>query len=325
MLNEIDLARADLNLLVLFEVVLDQGHVGQAAKRLNLSASAVSHGLGRLRRMLGDPLFLRTPKGVVPTARALELAEPVKDVLARVRRVMASGGPFEAATSTRRFAIGAPDGLSAAFLPALLGAVQRAAPGIDLGVCELLPPTTARNAAQVWEPALAQLDGRSIDVAVLPLGDVPARFIARPLYDEDFVIAMRRGHPFARRPTLARFCALQHLVVSLTGDAYGFVDEALARQGLTRRIALTVPNFMMALGVLGQTELLAALPRKIVAHHARRFGLASVEPPLALPRFGISAVAPRVATMDAGVAWLLERLEDAARARHSPSARPRAA
>src|SRR5919108_2458436 len=102
MLNEIDLSRTDLNLLVLFEVVLKEQHVGRAARKLNLSPSAVSHGLGRLRRLLNDPLFLRTPKGVVPTARATELAAPIADVLARIRGVMATAAPFDPSTSTRR-------------------------------------------------------------------------------------------------------------------------------------------------------------------------------------------------------------------------------
>jgi len=117
MLNEIDLSRADLNLLVLFEAVLEEGHVGRTADRLNLSPSAVSHGLGRLRRLLNDPLFLRTPKGVVPTARAIDLAEPIADILARVRSVVSTSEPFDPATSTRRFTIGAPDGVSAVILP----------------------------------------------------------------------------------------------------------------------------------------------------------------------------------------------------------------
>src|SRR5258705_12294536 len=101
MLNEINLARADLNLLTLFEVILSERHVGRGALRLNLTPSAVSHGLGRLRGLLNDPLFLRTPKGVVPTARAVALAEPVGDLLAQARRVLSSAEPFEAAKSTR--------------------------------------------------------------------------------------------------------------------------------------------------------------------------------------------------------------------------------
>src|SRR5215213_4619208 len=105
MLHEIDLSRVDLNLLVLFEAVLREGHVARAAARLNLSASAVSHGLGRLRRLFDDPLFLRTPRGVVP---------------AGARGLVATAAPFDPATSTREFTIGAPDGASSTFLGLLL-------------------------------------------------------------------------------------------------------------------------------------------------------------------------------------------------------------
>src|SRR3990170_3217726 len=120
MLNEINLARADLNLLTLFEAILGERHVGRAAARLNLSPSAVSHGLKRLRRLLNDPLFLRTPKGVVPTARATELAEPVAEVLAGVRNVISSAEAFDPAKSARRFVIAAPDGISSVILHPLL-------------------------------------------------------------------------------------------------------------------------------------------------------------------------------------------------------------
>src|SRR5262245_14872338 len=118
MLNQIPLSRIDLNLLVVFRAVLEEGHVARAAGRLNLTPSAVSHALGRLRHLLNDPLFLRTPKGVVPTARALELGGPVADILARVGRVMASAVPFDPTRSARRFVIGAPDAVMASTMRA---------------------------------------------------------------------------------------------------------------------------------------------------------------------------------------------------------------
>jgi DNA-binding transcriptional LysR family regulator len=301
MLNEIDLGRADLNLLVLFEVVLREQHVGRAAERLRLSPSAVSHGLGRLRRLLGDPLFLRTPKGVVPTARASELAHPIADILARTRSVIASAEPFDPARSRRRFVIGAPDAVPAVFLPRLLGTLRRTAPAIDIGI------------RQVLQSALADLDSRAIDIAVVPVDDIPARFAQRVLYEEDFVVAVRRGHPFLAAPTLDRYCEMQHLVVSFSGDAHGFVDEVLARRGRSRRVALTVPSFMQALALVGETDMIAAVARRLVATHGARFGVVAVEPPVPLMRSRIRAIVPKVAMMDAGIAWLLDQLEDAAR------------
>ena len=114
MLNTAHLVRVDLNLLVLFHVVLEEGHVGRAAVRLNLTPSAVSHGLARLRRLLSDPLFLRTPKGVVPTTRALALNEEISAILKGVQGVLNAAVPFDAATSQRRFVLGAPDAVLAA-------------------------------------------------------------------------------------------------------------------------------------------------------------------------------------------------------------------
>ncbi len=307
-LSRADLSRADLNLLVLFEIVREERHVGRAAERLNLSSSAVSHGLGRLRRLLNDPLFLKTPKGVVPTARALELAAPIADILARVRSVVATAAPFDPATSTRRFTVGAPDGVSAVFLPPLLARLRKEAPGIDIGVRQLLPTQGETSPERAWRGALAELEARAMDIAVVPTDRFPPRFHGRVLFEDDFVIAMRAGHPFARAPTLDRYCAMRHLVVSLTGDPFGFIDRVLGEQGRARRIALTVPNFMFALAVVAETDLITALPRRFAALHARRFGVVRREAPLPLGRFRLTAVAPQVAMMDAGLAWLFDRL-----------------
>ena len=310
MLNQIDLSRADLNLLVLFEVVLEERHVGRAAERLNLSASAVSHGLGRLRRLLNDPLFLRTPKGVVPTARAIELAQPIADILARIRGVVSTAEPFDPATSKRRFTLGAPDGVSAVVLPPLLADLRRAAPSIDISFRQLLPFPGGLAAERAWQPALVDLEARAIDIAIVPLRNVPARFVAQPLYEEEFVVAMRTGHTFAQAPTLDRFCAMRHLLVSLTGDPHGFVDDALANDGRARQIALTVPNFMMALAIIAETDLIAALPRKLVAMHGARFRVASAKLPLPLRPHDICAIVSKAAMRDTGVAWLFGLLRD---------------
>lgn len=311
MLNQTDLSRADLNLLVLFEVVLQELHVGRAAERLNLSASAVSHGLGRLRRLLNDPLFLRTPKGVVPTARAVELAGPIGTVLAGARGVIATAAPFDPATSARHFTVGAPDGVSAVLLPPLLAGLGRGAPRIGIRLRQLLPPAGGRSSTLAWEPVLAELEARAMDIAVVPLETVPARFAARTLREEDFVVVTRAGHPFAAAPALERYCAANHVVVSLTGDAHGFVDDALAGLGLTRRVALTVPSFFMALALVADTDLVAAVPRAFAAAYGPRSGVALSEAPLPLPRFRISAVAPKAALLDTGVAWLWDTLASA--------------
>lgn len=308
MLNQIDLSRADLNLLVLFETVLAERHVGRAAERLNLTPSAVSHGLGRLRRLLHDPVFLRTPKGVAPTARALELAGPVAETLAQIRRILATAAPFDPATSTRRFVLGAPDAIAAVVLPPLLARLRDAAPGLDLGLRQLLPARGETAPGRAWRAVFAELDARTLDAAIIPSDAIPARFSRRTLYEEDFVVALRAGHPAADALTPERYLELGHLVVSVSGDPHGIVDRALAAHGLARRTALTVPDFLFALAVLAETDLVAALPRRFAAAHAARFGVVAREAPYPPGRFRMNLVAPEAALTDAGLLWLLDRI-----------------
>lgn len=305
MLNAAQLSRVDLNLLVLFHVVLEERHVGRAAARLNLTSSAVSHGLRRLRSLFDDPLFLRTPKGVVPTACALALREPVAQVLSLVRGVLGAAGPFDPATSSRRFVIGAPDAVLASTTVSLLERIAGEAPGVDIGLVHLMPARRDQPGGEPWAEGLRQLEQREIDVALLPVRAVPPRFEARKLYDEEFVVAMRKGHAYARNPTEATFCAWKHLLVSLSSEPRGFVDEALAERGRKRRIALTVPSFTMALEHLANTDLLAALPRRMVDQHAARFGLTAAPLPFRRKADVVQAVTTKAALMDAGVAWLM--------------------
>ena len=308
MLNQIDLSRIDLNLLVLFEVVFQERHVGRSAERLHLSPSAISHGLGRLRTLLGDPLFLKTPKGVVPTERALQLATSVTEILARIRGVVSTATPFDPRGSKRRFVIGAPDGVSSVILPSLLAKLRDMAPGVDLGVRQLLPAQDSLDPHLAWKAALQELEDRTMDIAIVPLDDLPARFHKQKLYEEEFVIAAHKGHSFQRNPTLKRYCEMEHLVVSHTGDVSGFVDVELAKKNLARRVVLTVPNFNFALSVLAETEMVSALPRRFVEVHGARFNVVAVKAPLPLPRFSINAVLPKVAMTDAGLAWLVQLL-----------------
>lgn len=308
MLNQTDLSRIDLNLLVLFEIVFQERHVGRSAERLRLSPSAISHGLGRLRTLLGDPLFLRTPKGVVPTERALDLATSIAEILARVRGVVSSAQPFDPRQSSRRFVIGAPDGVSSVILPSLLETLRKTAPGVAIGIRQVLPVEDFTEPHLAWNGALKEVEDRATDIAIIPFDAVPVRFHKQKLYEEEFVIAARKGHSFHRNPTLKRYCELEHLVVSHTGDAVGFVDVELAKTGHTRPVALTVPNFNFALSVLAETDLVSALPRWFVHVYGARFDVIAVKAPLPLPRFSINVVVPTVAMMDAGLAWLVRVL-----------------
>jgi DNA-binding transcriptional LysR family regulator len=295
MLQEADLSGVDLNLLVLFEAIMRERHVGRTAAGLHLSPSAISHGLARLRRVLHDPLFLKHPKGVVPTERANELAAPIADILQRIRGVLANAQGFDAQRSTRRFTIGAPDAVFAVVLPSLLAAFAKLGPQIDLSLRTILP-----------QGALADLDARQADLVIEPLSDAPSRFHSVPLYEEEFAIAMRIGHPLARGLTLDRYCAAKHVLVSMTGDPHGNVDVRLKKLGRVRRVAATVPNFLFALAVVAETDLIAAVPRQAVVY-VRRFGVLLVDPPpplVPLSRSSLHVIATHAAMADPGVAWL---------------------
>jgi DNA-binding transcriptional LysR family regulator len=307
MLNQTDLSRTDLNLLVLFETVLREGNVGRAAAMLNLSPSAVSHGLGRLRRLFNDPLFLRTPRGVIPTDRALDLAPRIAEILHGVRSVLSASLPFDPATSTRRFRIGTPDSALAVHGPSFVHEIMQAAPGITVSLLHVLPSFRISPGDSPFAHVLAQLDDRSLDLAVIPQladGPPPARFRAKSLGGDRLVAVCRADHPFARDPSLDSYCAARHVFMSLTGDMTGVIDTVLAQLGRQRDVVASVPNAMLALLMAASTDLVAGVPSSLAAGQAARFGLVARPMPFDLPVTDLVAVVTQAAHADAGIAWL---------------------
>lgn len=306
MLNQIDLSRTDLNLLVLFETVLREANVGRAASALNLSPSAVSHGLGRLRRLLNDPLFLRTPRGVVPTDRALELAPRVADILRSVRDVLAGAGGFDPATSTRRFRLGVGDAFLCVFGPALAARLAEGAPAVGVSTLHILPSFRQSPDEGAWDHVLAMLETRELDVAILPWLTCPPRFTARPIAEDRLVAATRADHPYAQDPSLETYCRARHLVVSIRGDPVTATDAALAELGHRREVCMTVPNFTSALFLVAESDLVVSLPESLVAMHGASFGLVGTPLPFPSSPGMVVAVTTRAALQDAGVAWLVD-------------------
>lgn len=305
MLNEIDLSRTDLNLLVLFETVLREQNVGRAASALNLSPSAVSHGLGRLRRLLNDPLFLRTPRGVIPTDRALDLAPRIAEVLQGVRGVLAGAAPFDPATSTRRFRLGVGDAFLCVYGPALAATLARAAPSLGVATLHIVPSFRQSPDEGAWDHVLAMLEARELDVAVLPWLTCPPRFAARPIAEDLLVAATRADHPFAQDPSPETYCRARHLVVSIRGDPVTATDAALAERGLRRDVCMTVPSFSSALFLAAESDLVVSLPKTLVDRHGPAFGLVGTPLPFPVPPGMVVAVTTRAALQDAGVAWLV--------------------
>ena len=322
MLNHTQLARTDINLLLVFDLLMEERNAGRVAARLHLTPSAISHSLKRLRIALNDPLFLPSARGMIPTATAEALAPAVRDVVERVSALIGAAEPFNCATAVRRFRIGAPDGAVSVVVPSLVRRLRESAPGIDLSLVQLLPRPGAVGPEHAWQEALGDLDAGRIDVAILPHVPQQRRFQARALYSEDFVIAARRGHPMKGKMSVKKLTAASHVLVSATGDTSGFVDALLAERGLQRRVALTVPSFFMAVAAIAASDLVGALPRRFAMEAARTFALQLIEPPFLMGSADLNAITPRVAVSDQGLAWLVETIAEALAdtAHASPSA-----
>ncbi|ANN72062.1 LysR family transcriptional regulator [Bordetella bronchialis] len=293
------LRRLDLNLLLTLDALLAEHNVTRAAERLHLSQPAVSVQLARLREAFGDPLLLPGPRGMRPTARAEELREPLHQALQALGRAVAPSRPFDPAQATQTWRVAASDyGESTILLPAMRR-LRAAAPRTRLAVLELNPPALAR-----------QLDQGLLDLAFHIGTEAPPGLRRRPLFVERYVLAGRHGHPaLKRRPTLARFCKLDHAIVSPDGGGFhGVTDAALARVGMTRHVALSVPHFLFLESVLATTDLVAMVPERLVRGHA---ALRVVEPPVDIPGFEMAMLWHERVHRDPAHAWLRDLIAKA--------------
>ncbi|MEM6680728.1 MAG: LysR family transcriptional regulator [Pseudomonadota bacterium] len=252
-----NLETMDLNLLKVFDAMMHERNVTKAASRLGLSQPAVSKALARLRVHLKDELFIRQAQGMVATARALELAPTIGQVLRMLADSLDVGG-FDPATSDRTFRLVAVDIGTSALLPRIASTLASSAPGINL---RLYP---ARGGS------LEMLDQHIVDFGLLPDMDVPERFGKLPLGPIEFCVLMRRNHPLSKRPLrLEDYVTFPHLMVTFDGSAHSFVDDVLAKRNTQRRIAMTVNSFAAGIPIVAATDMLFSTPRRFAEMHAR--------------------------------------------------------
>ena len=292
----INLRTLDLNLLVTLDVLLSEHNVTRAAERLNFSQPSVSVHLAKLRDVFGDPLLLPGPRGMRPTARAEALREPLREALEALERAVAPASPFDPAVATHTWRVAASDyAESTAILPALAG-LRAAAPGTRLAVVEAAPLRIAKQAER-----------GEIDLAFHTSEGAPEGLRRRVLFAERYVLAGRADHPrLKRRPTLAQFCKLEHVIVSPVGGGFvGVTDEVLAKAGLTRKVALSVPHFLFMLSALASTDLVGMLPERLV----RGCGaLRTVEPPVEVPGYEMAMLWHERSHRDPAHQWLREHI-----------------
>ncbi len=270
-----DLRGIDLNLLVAFDALMAERSVTRAGARIGRTQPAMSAALSRLRGLLGDELFVRSPSGLQPTPRALDLAEPLGRALADIQRTLDFTQAFEPGSSAATFTLGLSEHPSYVLLPRVVERLRDVAPAVTLRVRSF----TARD------DAIAMLDAGEVDLVVgVPASTQLGRILARPLF-EQFVCVVRRGHSAASAPLdLAAFLALSHLLVSPENERFGYVDAALAKLGRKRRLALTLPQMYAAPALVSRSDLVATLMAGVIDASGHANELLVLHPPLNLDR-----------------------------------------
>ncbi len=291
----------DLNLLLAFEALLEERSVTRAAARLGLTQSALSHALGRLREHLGDPLFVRGPTGMVPTPRADALAGPVQEALTTIRGAL-DARPFDPATARGVVRVETTDYTAFVLVPALTARLRAEAPGLDLHVS-----TTPSD-------GLTELASGTVDVVITrPLvGDVRGGLYQQVLLEDHFECVLRAGHPAADRLDLDAFLAWPHVLVAPRGQTGGVVDTALAARGLTRRVAVLLPHFLVAPHIVAASDAIVTLASRVARRVAAPLGLVLRPPPLELPGFAMAMVWHERTHRDPAARWVRARVAEIA-------------
>lgn len=242
----------DLNLLKVFDALYRERNVSRAGERIGLAQSSMSNALSRLRDQFDDPLFQRTPQGMVPTQRAETLAPAVQQVLAQVGAMLVPA-VFDPAQLEESVAIAASDLTVMTLAPTLMARLSEVAPGIQLNFVPL-------DKQQLF----GQLDSSSVQLALGTFSKVPARFHRRTLYQDRFVCIARREHPALQGAlTLESYTRQQHLLMTLNADQTGVIDRELRKLGHNRRIAMTCAQFSPLAEVVANTDLIATVPASL--------------------------------------------------------------
>lgn len=307
----------ELELLRLFDYLARERHVTRAAQRAGITQPAMSRALGRLRDLFGDPLFVRGPRGVVPTARAEALVVEVREVLARARS-LTRPAELDPATLERTFVLGTTDFIESTLLPRLARRVAALAPRV-----RLVSRPLGRDAPEL-------LASGRLDLLITPRAGMPSEALTQHLFDDGFVCAVRADHPrVQKRLSLSTFVELSHVLIAPRGEPGGPVERALGERGLSRHVAVETSSFLAAPVLVAETDLVLTGPKRVLEPLAERFGLALFAPPLELGTFPVHQGFHPRAQSDAAHAWLRGLVVEAARtprpARPKAERPPRAA
>jgi len=300
-----ELRRFDLNLLVAFDLLMQEQNVSRAAERLFVSQSAMSHILQRLRQQLDDPLLVKTPAGMKPTERALALVEPVRAVLHDIERLIRSPEDFDPNTSQLSFVIAATDYIEVLIATPLAARVNVQAPGISL---QFRRTGTSFPSTELEDGTVDVLLG--FEVMLKP----PKPFLCETLFDDGMVCIVRADHPsVSATMSLEEFIKLPHMLISRTGTSGGQVDVWLAEHGLERRIALMVSHFLSAPLIVANTDMILALPRRTAERFTRIAPLKIVPLPFELPPYNSVMIWHPLREKEQAQRWLREQIRQVCR------------
>ncbi len=320
-MNVVHFNTLDLNLLRVFDALIEERSVTRAGERLGLTQSAISHALNRLRYVLEDELFVRGPDGMQPTPRAAEMAPRLRQGLLHLQHAL-TPADFAPAQSDRRFTMICGEYVGTVLMPGLIARLRAAAPNAEF---RIRPSNMG-----VSEALLA---GRA-DLAIGSFRRVPEWFGCEPLFSETRVWVIGAGHPAAwLELTLERLAGLPHLLISATGEdehavagyvvdhglerlvtrsEVGLLQGALAAHGLSRVVGLTTPHFLAALSVISQSDMAAPLPRRLATAFAGAYRLKLFEPPYPSPAFEIMELWHRDHGSDPAILWLRNVVKEVA-------------
>lgn len=292
--------KIDLNLLAIFDTIMAEKSVSQAAERLGLTQSAVSQALKRLRHLVGDELFVRTGRGVTPTPRATEIAAPIREALDKVHRALAETSDFDPRRTDRIFTLTMIPGYEAMVLPRCLSWLATNAPGIGLKVESSAGADLAEDLKQ----------GR-LDTA-MSFEEYPGpHFRNELLFEDEIVVLARRDHPLVgKKMTRQQYSNLDHVVLQVPMATGTMVTEQLQRIGLKRRVLHEVPTLTSIPDVVAATDLIATLPLRTSRRFIDQLDLQALAPPIPLAPAKIYQVWHARLDGDPAHRWLHRSIRD---------------
>ncbi|SAK45720.1 LysR family transcriptional regulator [Caballeronia arationis] len=289
---------ADLNLLRVFLAIWDLRSLTAAGDRLGLTQPAVSHALRRLRNLFEDPLFVRTPNGMVPTDAAFRLYPPLAQAIAIINEAMQQLAKFDPATAQRVFRVSMSDMSEFYFLPPLIALLDREARGIRIDVVNI--PV---------ESVSASMRAGEIDLALGYVPGLDAGCVSQTLFVDEHVCVVRAGHPLRKaKPSREDLSALRYVYASTNATGHRMVEQWLDELNLKRDVVLRLPHFVVAPEIVMNTDLAVIFPKSIARRFNRGKAFRILPLPFALPPIEIQVHSHTQFASDAGITWLRETI-----------------